>query len=154
MEFDKKALSKILKTLCNYNGSMNKFANKTGVTASYICKLINLEYEEAPSPKILRKIANGSDNLFTYLELMCICGYFTTEEFNILSGRKIKMRDPKRIPEILLKELEEFWKQVPDWRLGQVISNFSCDLLGDSDPFYMEDKDLLALLKQRNKKNL
>ena len=32
------------------------------------------------------------------------------------------MRNEDRIPEVL-KELEEFWKQVPDWRLGQVISN-------------------------------
>lgn len=59
------------------------------------------------------------------------------------------MRDPKRIPE-MLKELEEFWKQVPNWRLGQVISNFSYELMGNNDPFYMEDKDLLEILKQKN----
>lgn len=59
------------------------------------------------------------------------------------------MRDPKRIPETL-KELEEFWKQVPNWRLGQVISNFSYELMGNNDPFYMEDKDLLEILKQKN----
>lgn len=59
------------------------------------------------------------------------------------------MRDPNRIPEVL-KELEDFWKQVPDWRLGQVISNFSYELTGVSDPFYLEDKDILKLLKQRN----
>lgn len=61
------------------------------------------------------------------------------------------MRDPKRIPE-MLKELEEFWKQVPDWRLGQVISNFSYEMTGNNDPFYIEDKDLLELLKQKNEK--
>lgn len=59
------------------------------------------------------------------------------------------MRDPNRIPEVM-KELEDFWKQVPDWRLGQVISNFSYELTGVSDPFYLEDKDILELLKQRN----
>lgn len=62
------------------------------------------------------------------------------------------MRNPDRIPEIL-KELEEFWKQVPDWRLGQVISNFSYELMGNNDPFYMEDTDLLELLKYKNKNN-
>lgn len=61
------------------------------------------------------------------------------------------MRDPNRIPEVL-KELEDFWKQVPDWRLGQVISNFSYELMGNNDPFYMEDKDLLTMLKQKNEK--
>lgn len=61
------------------------------------------------------------------------------------------MRNPDRIPEIL-KELEEFWKQVPDWRLGQVISNFSYELMGNNDPFYMEDDKLLELLQSKNKK--
>ena len=61
------------------------------------------------------------------------------------------MRNPDRIPEVL-KELEEFWKQVPDWRLGQVISNFSYELMANNDPFYMEDKDLLEMLKQKNEK--
>ena len=62
------------------------------------------------------------------------------------------MRDPKRIPE-MLKEIEDFWKQVPDWRLGQVISNFSYEMTGNNDPFYIEDKDLLELLKQKNEKS-
>ena len=61
------------------------------------------------------------------------------------------MRNPERIPEVL-KELEEFWKQNPDWRLGQVISNFSYELMGNNDPFYMEDDKLLELLQSKNKK--
>ena len=52
------------------------------------------------------------------------------------------MRNPERIPEVL-KELEEFWKQNPDWRSGQVISNFCYELMRSNAPFYMEDKDLL-----------
>ena len=60
------------------------------------------------------------------------------------------MRNPDRIPGIL-KELEKFWKQVPDWRLGQVISNFSYELTGNNDPFYIEDEALLTLLKNKNK---
>lgn len=61
------------------------------------------------------------------------------------------MRNPDRIPE-MLKELEEFWKQVPDLRLGQIISNLSYESMKNNDPFYMEDDDLLELLKQKNKK--
>lgn len=60
------------------------------------------------------------------------------------------MRNPERIPEIL-KELEKFWKQVPDWRLGQVISNCSYELMGNNDPFYLEDETLLQDLKNKNK---
>ena len=62
------------------------------------------------------------------------------------------MRNPDRIPEIL-KELEEFWRQVPDWRLGQVISNLNYEITGNNDSFYLEDKDLLELLQQKNRKS-
>lgn len=62
------------------------------------------------------------------------------------------MRNPDRIPEIL-KELEEFWRQVPDWRLGQVVSNLNYEITGNNDAFYLEDKDLLELLQQKNRKS-
>ena len=62
------------------------------------------------------------------------------------------MRNPERIPKII-KELEEFWKQNPNWRLGQVISNLSYELMANNDPFYMEDSNLLELLKTYNKNN-
>lgn len=62
------------------------------------------------------------------------------------------MRNPERISKVI-KELERFWEENPDWRLGQVISNLSYELMGNNDPFYMEDKDLLELLKQKNKNN-
>ena len=61
------------------------------------------------------------------------------------------MRDPSRIPKIL-KELEEFWKQNPDWRLGQVISNLNYEIMGINDPFYVEDDGLLEILRLKNAK--
>lgn len=63
------------------------------------------------------------------------------------------MRNPERIPKII-KELEEFWKQNPDWRLGQVISNLNYEIMGDNDPFFIEDNELLELLKLKNEKSL
>ena len=62
------------------------------------------------------------------------------------------MRDRKRIPEVL-KELEKFWKQNPDLRLGQIIANLNYEIMENNDPFYMEDTDLLELLRQKNKNN-
>ena len=62
------------------------------------------------------------------------------------------MRDGKRIPEVL-KELEKFWKQNPDLRLGQIIANLNYEIMENNDPFYMEDTDLLELLRQKNKNN-
>lgn len=58
-------------------------------------------------------------------------------------------RDPERIDEIL-DELEEYWKDNPDLRLGQIISNLSKERRGDSDPFYMEDGNVLRELKRKN----
>lgn len=62
------------------------------------------------------------------------------------------MRNPERIPEVL-KELEKFWKQNPDLRLGQIIANLNYEIMENNDPFYIEDIDLLELLRQKNKNN-
>lgn len=44
------------------------------------------------------------------------------------------MRDPKRIDRIC-DLLKMFWKDVPDQRFGQLISN----MIGRQDPFFVED---------------
>lgn len=56
------------------------------------------------------------------------------------------MRDPKRIKPFL-EELEKVWNEVPDWRFGQLVSNFF-----GPDPFYMEDGMALEILKKREGK--
>ena len=48
------------------------------------------------------------------------------------------MRDPEHIARIIAK-LELAWKLVPDWRLGQLISNLQGP--GVFDAFYTEDQD-------------
>lgn len=51
------------------------------------------------------------------------------------------MRDSKRIGEIL-ELLKTEWEKVPDWRLGQLLSN-SCSVL-----FYVEDEDLIEKVQE------
>lgn len=53
------------------------------------------------------------------------------------------MRDPERI-ERVIKKLEKLWHLVPDWRLGQLISN----LLGPGphDVFFLEDDEWEELI--------
>lgn len=63
------------------------------------------------------------------------------------------MRDPKRIKEIVM-ELEKYWNNHPNWRLGQLMSNLLYELRGDNDPFFIEDNELLELLKLKNEKSL
>lgn len=92
MKFERITFSNILKTLRDYYGSVSKLANISGVDRTYLSKYINFSTAEPPSPKILRKIASASDGLFTYLELMYFCGYFTEEEYDILYKYK-KIRE-------------------------------------------------------------
>ena len=55
------------------------------------------------------------------------------------------MRNKSRIP-IFLKELENYWNKVPDWRFGQLISN----VLGtcERDPFFYEENEMLDVFKK------
>ena len=50
------------------------------------------------------------------------------------------MRDIERI-EPFLQEIGKLWKQVPDWRFGQLMSNVLNSL--PQDPFHYEDKEML-----------
>jgi hypothetical protein len=51
-------------------------------------------------------------------------------------------RDPDRIPGVL-SAIEAAWREHPDWRLGQLVVNAA-----GSDPFHIEDDDLVAALKR------
>lgn len=62
------------------------------------------------------------------------------------------MRNPDRIP-LILKELEMFWKQNPDWRLAQILANIHIlytETCGE-DIFYMEDDLIIEGLKKLKK---
>lgn len=75
MDFKKEEFAEILQLMSNSYGSINKMAKKTGVTASYISKLIRLQYNSPPSPEILQKLSDNSISITSYDNLMYICGY-------------------------------------------------------------------------------
>ena len=56
------------------------------------------------------------------------------------------MRNPQRIPEIL-DLLEKAWKEVPDWRLGQLVYNIS-ECTEWYDVYCMEDDDFEKGVKE------
>jgi len=60
------------------------------------------------------------------------------------------MRDQKRIDRIILL-LDEAWKLVPDWRLGQLISNLLG--AGRQDVFHPEDDVWEKLLEKFIREN-
>jgi len=60
----------------------------------------------------------------------------------------MKMRDPNRIDKFC-NELAELWHKVPDWRFGQFMVNMDqiIHIYYDKDMFYIEDDDMLEIMK-------
>ena len=100
MNFDKKNFSKILIEIKNSYGSLNQMAEKTGITSAYLSKLIRLMYNNAPSPEVLKKIADNSNGIISYYQLMVICGYVDYDNINID------------------KIIDDFFKEYPDARFS------------------------------------
>lgn len=59
------------------------------------------------------------------------------------------MRDKNRIDEVL-EELEEYWKENPDLRLSQIVGNAGQDRGYGTDPYHMEDDEILSYLEENN----
>jgi len=59
------------------------------------------------------------------------------------------MRDPKRIDEFC-DELKKMWHRVPDWRFGQLMSNFLGDVSYKTkhDIWFIEEPEMLKFVKK------
>lgn len=73
--FNKEKFSDILSKINKTYNSMTEFAQKADFDRTYISKYINLKLDSPPTPKILSKIANASNGITTYEELMLVCEY-------------------------------------------------------------------------------
>lgn len=73
--FDIKKFSNILQKISDSYSSISEFAEKSDVNRTYLSKYINMKLDSPPTPKILEKIANASNGVTVYEELMTICGY-------------------------------------------------------------------------------
>lgn len=58
------------------------------------------------------------------------------------------MRDPDRIQKFC-DELADIWRNVPDWRFGQLLSNVLGDWQGrtNRDIFFPEDDDMIQIFR-------
>lgn len=82
--FNDKKFTEILTKIKNYYGSISDFANAADVGRSYLSKYINNRLPSPPTPKILEKIAEASNGITNYDELMQICGYLNTSSKEIV----------------------------------------------------------------------
>ncbi|MFR5508199.1 MAG: helix-turn-helix domain-containing protein [Clostridia bacterium] len=73
--FNKKEFANVLQKISATYSSISEFAEKSEVNRTYLSKYINMKLDNPPTPKILEKIANRSNNIITYAQLMEVCGY-------------------------------------------------------------------------------
>ena len=90
--FDKNEFARILKNISETYNNQRDFAKKSGINRTYLSQYINMKLDKPPKPEILEKLANASNNITTYSELMIVCGYMTDEfkEFTNLSRKLSK----------------------------------------------------------------
>lgn len=98
----------------------------------------------------LSRYERGSQDIMVNF-LMRLCNYYGVSVTDVIDvvfdeGEE-RVRDPKRIPEIL-SQLTLYWNNHPDLRLFQVFNNIGFD--SKEDNFYVEDDDVLKRLLQAN----
>ena len=96
--FDKFKFAEIIKNIKGTYSSQEEFAKKSDIGRTYLSQYMNMKLKEPPKPKILQKLAENSNGITTYNELMNICGYLDDNYFFNLQSLKDT-----------LKENEEFY---------------------------------------------
>lgn len=81
--FDKNKFAQIIKNIKETYSSQEDFSKKSGIGRTYLSQYMNMKLEEPPKPKILQKLANSSNGITTYVQLMVICGYYEDPSSNI-----------------------------------------------------------------------
>ncbi len=105
--FDVKRFSEILQKISNTYSSISEFSEKSDVNRTYLSKYINMKLNNPPTPKILEKIANASNNITTYKDLMLICNYIDGN-LDKIGGESISTFSNPYIKDILLTTSEEY----------------------------------------------
>lgn len=92
--FDKKAFSEILKKIYSSYKNQREFANALNFNRAHLFEYMNGKVDSPPKPQSLEKIAEGSNGITTYDELMEICGYKKMiNGYNLLITGNLKYLD-------------------------------------------------------------
>ena len=98
--FDKNKFAQILKNINDTYSSQRDFSKKSEINRTYLSQYMNMKLDEPPKPSILQKLANHSNGITDYEDLMIICGYINK---NMELSEKSKKIFNKYLPS--LKEL-------------------------------------------------
>ena len=120
MNYDKQKFLNILDKLKASFGSQNKMAETLELSSSYITKIYDENTKNPPAPEYLKKIAENSNGITTYEELMSICGYLNDCEITERSKSRlqqiIKLANGLSVQEVnyLIKQLNKSKIQVKE----------------------------------------
>lgn len=102
--FDKSKFAQILKNISDTYDSQRDFSQKSKINRTYLSQYINMKLDEPPKPSILQKLANHSNGITDYEELMIICGYINKDiEFSEIE-KKIFNKHLSSLKELNLDE--------------------------------------------------
>lgn len=87
--FNKSKFAEILQDIISQYDSISDFAKESSLDRTYLSKYINEKLEHPPSPDILRRISENSNNIIDYLNLMYICNYLNYNEYGYLKKEKL-----------------------------------------------------------------
>lgn len=110
--FDIKKFSQILQKISDSYGSISEFAEKSEVNRTYISKYINMKLDSPPTPKILEKIAENSNGVTNYIELMVTCDYYSGYTLLNEIEKNVLIQYNNKIESLKLsqQQKEEFYK--------------------------------------------
>jgi repressor LexA len=74
--FNRDKFALILKKISETYENQRDFAKKSDINRTYLSQYMNMKLEEPPKPVILQKLADASNSITNYEELMQVCGYF------------------------------------------------------------------------------
>ena len=89
--FDRVKFARILSLIIETYHSQRELTEKSGLSRTMISYYLNQKYEKPPKPDTLKKIADASNGITTYDELMIVCGYMNEETVNEMSKKIMEM---------------------------------------------------------------
>lgn len=78
--FNKESFSILIKKIKDTYDSQEEFSKKSGIGRTYLSQYMNQKMDKPPKETILNKLADASNGITTYKELLYICGYLDSSE--------------------------------------------------------------------------
>lgn len=156
--FDKNKFALILKDINTTYDSQRDFSKKSGINRTYLSQYMNMKLEEPPKPKILDRLANASNGITNYQELMQICGYMNAHAlYKTVLEDKLKELDDYYLDQLCSIELnheeDEVFNDMDSILLDELSSNTSINDISDAITKRFEDIDFLSNVSKQKVKN-